>query len=599
MKTAVALALSLLLLGATASAQTRRALMHWPQASTGAQSDKRAGVISGRLADMAGQPIANAVVYVGSAASLRRESHNTSTDEQGRFRVADLPRGLYYVSPNVPGYVRPDEETRPRLYRAGDTVNLTMAKGGVITGTVLNHANEPMTGCTVQAMFIRDKENRPVSISRTQVLTEVDDRGVYRLYGLSSGTYVVVTAGKHPYVNLSSVYQNDVPTYYPSSTRDTAQSVTVQAGEEVSGIDIRYRGERGYAISGKVLGLAAESANVNFYVQLFNLTTRTVEGAANVGAFYPSNGDNGFAFYGVTDGEYIVTALLNRFDGKLGSGSGRARVKVKGADVTGIDITVVPHGSIAGTLVIEPLRNADAQSKCEIKRRLAPDEMLVKARREVKAGEPDLNVNSLQQSAPSDKGDFSLTWLEAGQYHIEPAMLGEDYFVQSITLPAPAKNQPPVDVTRYPLAVKSGDHLNNLTVTIAEGAAAARGRVVSATKDARLPDRLRIHLVPAEKEAANDVLRFAEAKVSADGAFVINNLAPGHYFILARPSADDETGDEQAWPVAWHATERAALLKQAAAANLTLDLQPCQRLSDYMLKYTPLAPKPARKKETR
>ena len=178
-------------------------------------------------------------------------------------------------------------------------------------------------------------------------------------------------------------------------------------------------------------------------------------------------------------------------------------------------------------------------------------------------------------------------------------MLGEDYFVRSITLPASGKNQPPVDAARNPLAVKSGERLNNLTVTVAEGAAAVRGRVVPATEGARLPDRLRIHLVPAEKEAANDVLRFAEAKAGADGAFVINNLAPGHYLILARPSADEETSDALARPVAWDATERAALFKQAAAANFTLDLQSCQRLIDYVLKYTPPAPKPARKKETR
>lgn len=596
MKNAIALALSLLLLGATAGAQTRGVQTHWPQTSTGAKSDKRAGVISGRLTDTTGQPIVNAVIYLGGADYLRRESHNISTDEQGRFRVADLPRGVYYVSLNAPGYVITDPEAGRRTYHTGDTVNLTMAKGGVITGTVMNHTNEPMTGCAVQAILIRDKDGRPVSISRTAAFTEVDDRGVYRLYGLSSGTYLVVTAGKHPYYNQGSVYQNDAPTYYPSSTRDTAQPVTVQAGEEVSGIDIRYRGERGHAISGKILGFASEFPNRNFFVQLFNLTTRTVEGAANVGAFYPSNGDNGFAFYGVTDGEYIVTATLSRFDNKMASGSGRARVKVKGADTTGIDITLVLHGSIAGTLVIEPLHNAGAQSKCEIKRRLTPDEMLVKARREEKAGEPDVNFNSLQQSAPSDKGEFTINGLEAGQYHIEPAMLGEDYFVQSITLPAPGKTQPPVDAARNPLAVKSGERLNSLTVTIAEGAAAVRGRVVPATEGAHLPDRLRIHLVPAEKEAADDVLRFAEARASADGAFVINNLAPGRYFIVARPPADNEASDKLAWPVAWDATERAALLKQAAAANLTLDLQPCQRLMDYVLKYTPPALKPTRKK---
>src|SRR5436853_3281965 len=146
MKNSVALALSLLLLGATAGAQT-----NWPQTATGAKSDKRAGVISGRLTDTTGQPLINAVVYIGGAGYLRRESRNISTDEQGRFRVADLPRRVYYVSLNVPGYVMSEEETGRRMYRTGDTVNLIMAKGGAITGTVMNHTNQPMTRRTVQA----------------------------------------------------------------------------------------------------------------------------------------------------------------------------------------------------------------------------------------------------------------------------------------------------------------------------------------------------------------------------------------------------------------------------------------------------------------
>src|SRR5689334_19820431 len=173
MKNSLALALALLLLVATASAQT----------STEAKSAKRAGVISGRLTDTTGQPLVNAVVYVGTVASAGREAHNASTDEQGRFRVTDLTRGVYFVSPNAPGYVMLDEERWRRTYRTGDTVNFTVTKGAVITGTVMSLTNEPMTGCSVQAIRIRDKEGHPDSISRSQAVTEADDRGVYRLYG--------------------------------------------------------------------------------------------------------------------------------------------------------------------------------------------------------------------------------------------------------------------------------------------------------------------------------------------------------------------------------------------------------------------------------
>ena len=584
MKNAFAVSLSLLLLGASAIAQTAPA----------AKSDKRAGTISGRITDTAGQPIPNAFIYVNGASSLRRESRNTSTDEQGRFRVADLARGVYNVIPRVAGYVMAEDESS-RRYRAGDTANFTMTKGGVITGTVTSHTHELLTGCNVQALLTRDKDGHAVTVSRPGPIAQTDDRGVYRIYGLPPGTYLVVATGKHPYGFEPSVYDNDVPTYYPSSTRDMAQAVTVQAGEEAGGIDIQYRGERGHAISGKMLGIPADAANVGFALELYNVATRAIEAQNFAGINAPGGSNDGFAFYGVADGDYMVAATTNSFYGTF-KANGRAYVKVRGADVTGVEIPLTAYGAIAGTLVIERLPSTEGQSKCEVKRRLMPDEVLLEARAEKKAAEFSPNATGARQDAPSDKGDFAFNGLEAGQYRVLPVMAGEDYFVKSLTLPAPAKNQPPVNAARAPLTVKAGERLGDLTVTLAEGAAALRGRVVPTTEGARLPDRLRVHLVPAEKEAAGDLLRYHETRVAADGAFTFQSLAPGRYLILARPPVDDEANDEAARPVAWDAAARTVLLKQATAADLVLDLQPCQRSINYALKYTPPAPLPVRKK---
>ena len=52
-----------------------------------------------------------------------------------------------------------------------------------------------------------------------------------------------------------------------------------------------------------------------------------------------------------------------------------------------------------------------------------------------------------------------------------------------------------------------------------------------------------------------------------------------------------ETGSDlgRARPAAWDADSRARLRREAEAASLTLDLQPCQRVTDYALRY-PHAP---------
>ena len=54
-------------------------------------------------------------------------------------------------------------------------------------------------------------------------------------------------------------YDFDAPTYAPSSTRDNAAEVRVTSGEETN-VDIRYRGEPGYIISGTVKVAAPTNA---------------------------------------------------------------------------------------------------------------------------------------------------------------------------------------------------------------------------------------------------------------------------------------------------------------------------------------------------
>ena len=50
----------------------------------------------------------------------------------------------------------------------------------------------------------------------------------------------------------------------------------------------------------------------------------------------------------------------------------------------------------------------------------------------------------------------------------------------------------------------------------------------------------------------------------------------------ARRGASDLT-----YPAAWDAGSRAKLRREAEAANTSVELQPCQRLSDYSLRYAP------------
>jgi hypothetical protein len=91
--------------------------------------------------------------------------------------------------------------------------------------------------------------------------------------------------------------------------------------------------------------------------------------------------------------------------------------------------------------------------------------------------------------------------------------------------------------------------------------------------------------VPAERERAEDTLRYSEAQMASDGTFAFQNLAPGRYLVIARAAPENETPERAARPLAWDADTRAKLRREAEAANTTIELQPCQRLNDYSLRY--------------
>jgi hypothetical protein len=158
---------------------------------------------------------------------------STAADAEGRFRLTGLEAGLYQITGYSPAYVSqlPETDSAQSYYRVGDSVRVEMIKGGVITGTVVNSTGEPIVGIRVRAISVRDPKGqftRTPQFGNTERST--DDRGMYRLYGLAPGTYVVSAGGAGNQSYQLTPYETDVPLYAPSSSRDTATEFTVRSG---------------------------------------------------------------------------------------------------------------------------------------------------------------------------------------------------------------------------------------------------------------------------------------------------------------------------------------------------------------------------------
>jgi hypothetical protein len=549
------------------------------------------GSITGRVIGEDG-PLPYAGVTVSPAGNRARgnASRNVTADDEGNFKIDGLRPIAWRVTATAPGYVSNallDGDTNSRYHRTGDSVTIRMMKGGVITGRVLNSLGEPLIAVRVNAQMIRDEQGNAVPGRGPAGDFQTDDRGIYRIFGLQAGTYIVFAGSSSGFQSprpgfRSGPSDGDVPVYHPSSTRDAAAEVTVNYGVETGGIDIQYRSEKGHAISGRVSGPASENSRPGGFISvtLAHQATGTVFHQAMVmqrgPGFLNNSGNNAFAIYGVPDGEYEVTAYRNSPEGNDAASLPR-RVTVAGRDLTGIDLLLKPLASIDGRLQVESANGCPGNRKPSFEEQV----FILRAER---VNEQRAYGNLPRSSVPDRDGELIFRELNAGHYRIVPQLFDPKWFIRSITIPAApagksAIKASSIDVGRHGLSLKPGERATRMTINIAEGAAALKGKV-NASAGVKLPSQVVVHLIPFERQKADDALRYAETKTSGDYEFNLTNLEPGKYWIIALPLLK---GDDK--PRAWNVADRLRLRKEAEAINSLIELQPCQQIGSYELLY--------------
>ncbi len=540
------------------------------------------GTITGKVVNETGQPMPGAATFIRSVNSIG-VGRTTATDSEGNFHVGGLEAGLYTVAASAPAYtsVPPDPNAPTTYYRIGDSVRLELVRGGVLTGTVTNALGEPVVAVRVRATMIRDVKGQVPRLSGLGLSEQpTDDRGVYRMFGLVPGTYIVSAGGLSSSQSFQfNPYDSDLPTYSLSATRDNAAEVSIRGGEETTA-DIRYRGEAGYSISGTAKVMGTNGANITL---------------APVGGTYMSGGvtfqapsSRGFAFHGVGDGEYELIAQ------EIPAGqpsmiptlsiSEPKRVTVKGASVTGIELIPKQLASISGRLSLQPSRIPE----CQGKRAPLFAETLVQLRRPERDADkdPSLFIRMFGSSVALDsKGDFTLRNVSPGKYQFEPRFFARYWYLESITTGTPASMKSQAASTRTDAAanwttVKFGEQITGLTITLAEGAASVRGKLASAES----PQGMVVYFVPSELNKAEDVLRFFVTEVGADGTFTLNNLPPGRYWALAQSNTDAQIATVVKLRQPEAAAARTKLRKTAEMQKAEIELKPCQNLADYELK---------------
>lgn len=378
-----------------------------PKATTG-------GSISGTvtLGEGSGVParFARVSVRTGSVPGER----SALTDNEGKYVIAGLPPGSYQVWVTKPAYLTMYYGARrpvvtlgtPVQVDAGKPVNgidMTLHRGGVVTGVVVGADGEPAPNVRVQLMqrTVTDGEARLTGapVNGQQV---TDDHGVFRLYGLRPGTYAFLatppTAGLNDIRQLSDQEMRTAlaavagakaptatgrvlapalasqapaqvlagrpvgysPVYYPGTTSEVdAGLFTLAAGQEHR-ISVSLQWVQTSRVEGTVSTAEGQPVPMNGASMQLQRTSGTSTISTPVRLTEPGK----FLAVGVPPGRYMLTARWTPQNApganpqpQVVPGGGQwfaqQEIDVTGGDLSGISLTLGPPLTFTGRVVFD------------------------------------------------------------------------------------------------------------------------------------------------------------------------------------------------------------------------------------------------------
>lgn len=533
------------------------------------------GIITGTLVadDASARPIRRAVVTLSSSEFLR--GRITITDDVGRFTFTSLPSGNFSLYANKPGYVttyyggkRPGRGPGvPIALADAQRVSITMKilPGAVITGVVTDPSGRPAQ-TQVQALQYQtiggERTLRPAQ-SFSFLGSSTDDRGVYRIYGLPPGDYIVSAtarqlAGEVRPVNPAEIqwarqYTQSVggaptaglaassaapppvpqtvgyaPVYYPGTVDPSAAStVTVGAGEERSGVDIGLQ----MVPTSRVEGTIVDADGGRAIAAQITLLPKTVVGDIFLSMPRATAVDGKFVVAGVTPGEYAL-AGRGRGAGPAGApagGRGAAAqslwamtdITVSGQDIAGIELRLEPGMPVSGRLVFESATGQQPANVTGYRASLGP----------WRSGTGASVGVSVPAGTVDAEGRFRFPSVVPGRYTAgayggaTSANQTPPWTMKSVTVNGH-------DITDQPLEIRPREEPPEIVITFTDKVTEVTGTLFDAAN--RPSAGLSIIMFPVNREFWNmNSRRIRPTTPASDGKFKFAGLPPGEYYMAA------------------------------------------------------------------
>jgi hypothetical protein len=383
-----------------------------------------------------------------------------------------------------------------------------------------------------------------------------DDRGVYRIYGLMPGDYVV-SSMMPPGVRQSDVSalsgaQIDdalaqlqrrtrpgtpagavrpaegvvppgtyalTPVLYPGTpSPDAASKITLAAGEERGGIDFIVRLTRMATIEGEVIDGGTPIKPLIINPAGFEMPSLT--GAAPSFSWQVTPAGRSFKYTNVVPGRYTITAESTA----TGVAWARTQVEITGDDLSGITLVMQPALKLTGRVVFDGATATPPADLSTIALRLeSPRGSGTSA-----AGSTRMGQARIPPAAIHADGRFEIVGVMPDTYRLTatiPGAAAAGWWLRSAIVNG-------VDVLDRPLDFGAGGDIAGAVVTFSDRQTSLSGTIATAT--GQPAPAYYIAVFPSDRNLWLPLARrIQSARAGTDGSWIVRGIPAGEYLVAA------------------------------------------------------------------
>jgi len=479
-----------------------------------------------------------------------------TTGKDGKFAFGDLDAGTYGLSITSNGYVRqyyPLSQSRLNL-ASGQRLTgiaIVMTPAGSVSGRIRDRGGDPVANVPVQLMkYTYDDIGRRTLMAFGPSATDrTDDRGEYRLFYVTPGTYYLYVG--NPWTNPSADWREETRrqtysyAFYPGvADSGSAIPIVVQPGSDIRGIDVLLERQPRFRISGRVVDSKTGRPPVSPTVQLV-LNGSSLDPHYNreyLAGEKVSYEDGVFEFRNVLPGSFFVTVGLWESETQDCVCVLRATflpVNVVNADISNLFLSLPASSSIYGRWRSE--KQLPTQKRVWIG--IAPDRPI--------AALPGFHIR--YEAILNTDGTVTADNVAPGNYRLVTRSLPNGFYVKEARFAGEDALARPFHFT--------GDQAGSLDIVLGVTSAAVEG--IATDEKLQPVASATVVLAPRKSRDRPDLFRITTT--GADGRFTIANVTPGDYRVFA-----------------WDAIESNAyfdpeLLRQSEAKSVSVSLSESSR----------------------